>query len=281
MADWLNRRDQSREEIERHRHDEIGIGKNSAPAFQPAAEQRQTLMPIAIFEALDQARAWSTNSAPRPAPGRRLGAWRSPPPKAAALADVIGQRHAEPVAKRRRDEIDLGEAGAADQPVPADARPADDADRRQQQIGQRREERRTTGKAPLRGVHGPGDIAVSASLIDMAVMIGRMARAGRADGPRHERAAPSVRPQAAACAARALRARDRGARIPARPMSRARSPSGSASCCAPSRSRSTSAPITGCSGRRLPSSPSVGAMIYAESAYRARRAMSASVARLR
>ena len=41
--------------------------------------------------------------------------------------------------------IDLGKAGAADQPLPADARPAHDADRRQQQI---REPRRTTGCAP-------------------------------------------------------------------------------------------------------------------------------------
>ena len=41
--------------------------------------------------------------------------------------------------------IDLGKAGAADQPPSADARPAHDADRRQQQI---REPRRTTGCAP-------------------------------------------------------------------------------------------------------------------------------------
>jgi hypothetical protein len=54
MADWLNRRHQPGR-IERHRHDEIGIGEKLGPRLLAAAgEQWQSLVAIPIIEALDK-----------------------------------------------------------------------------------------------------------------------------------------------------------------------------------------------------------------------------------
>ena len=76
------------------------------------------------------------------------------------LSSLVRKRHAEPRADRRRDEIDLGKALAAEQPVGADPRAAGDADRRQEEIGNAQMPLRILAQAshwspaPLRATEG-------------------------------------------------------------------------------------------------------------------------------
>jgi hypothetical protein len=56
MADWLKRRHhQQPREIEGHRNDQIGIGEKLGTRLgEPSREERQSLVPVPIFEALDK-----------------------------------------------------------------------------------------------------------------------------------------------------------------------------------------------------------------------------------
>ena len=97
-------------------------------------------MPVAIFETLNQVahRRRIARGSPSPVIGRRIGDSAC---RKIWTASLVRERHAEPLAERGCDEVDLGEARAANQPVLSDPRPAHDADRRQQQIGKRTEHR--------------------------------------------------------------------------------------------------------------------------------------------
>ncbi len=127
--------------VERHRHDKVGFGeKLGASLLQPAAEEWQTFVPIPVFEALDQlahGRGIARDGA-RPVVQWGLGDGGGGEKR---RAGIVRKRHAEPVAHGWRNEVDLGKAGAADEPVLADARPADDADRRQKKVCERCEDR--------------------------------------------------------------------------------------------------------------------------------------------
>ena len=97
------------------------------------------------------------------------------------LARLERKRNPEPLAERRRDEIDLGEAGPAEKPVAADARTARDADGRQKEVGNAPQHRRG-GAGPFRrdcGSFSRLSRPSSASPVGMAAMIGP-------DAPRHK-----------------------------------------------------------------------------------------------
>jgi len=97
-------------------------------------------VPIPIFEALDQL-AHGRRIARRSA-GRVVN-WRlgDGSRREQGLAGIVWQRHAEPRADRRRNEVNLGKTRATQEAVAADARAAGNADRRQEQIGDLAEQR--------------------------------------------------------------------------------------------------------------------------------------------
>ncbi len=135
--------------MERHRDDEIGVGEEfGAGLGEPAREQGEALVPVTIFEALDKlahgVRIMRRCSRAVVNWGRGDGSCREP-----LLARLERKRNPEPLAERRRDEIDLGETGPAEKPVAADARAARDADGRQKEVGNAPQQPRR-GAGPFR-----------------------------------------------------------------------------------------------------------------------------------
>jgi len=114
---------------------------------KPTIEQPEPFLPVAVFEALDEIAHGLriARHGPRPVVDWGRGNRRG---RQAWFAGVVRQRHAEPRAQGRGDEIDFGEAVAAKKPMAANARTARDTHRRQQKIGHRAEARAPRPPAP-------------------------------------------------------------------------------------------------------------------------------------
>ena len=135
-ADWLKRREPQPPAVERHRHDDVGLGGAARPRPAPSTPpiQRASSVRSRYFSPCTSLRATASKRGDRaqPVEGRRIGdRLRRQGPR----PEIVGEGNAEPGAIRLLDQPEFAPADRAQPAEPRDMALAGEALGRQRQIG--------------------------------------------------------------------------------------------------------------------------------------------------